>query len=77
MSDTLKKKRGLAGASQETRKRVALAGGKSLAKKHQGDMYYHEIGSLGGQSTAEEMKDTKFYQQIGQKGGKARQKKGY
>ena len=75
MTSSNKKRRGLASASDETRKRVAISGGKSLAKKHQNDRYYQDIGSLGGQTTAEEMKDTKFYQEIGQKGGKSRHNK--
>jgi len=76
MANTQKQRRGLANASPETRQRVARSGGSAIAQKHQGDSYYHDIGSLGGQSTAEKMHNTDFYQQIGHAGGKARQRQG-
>jgi general stress protein YciG len=65
--------RGLASADEETRKRVAKAGGEARAQDKEG---LSEAGRKGGEKVAEE-RGSEFYREIGEKGGeKVKEEKG-
>ena len=69
-------KRGLASADEETRERVAKAGGEARKEKAESGEApsYEEIGHMGGEKVKEE-RGSEFYHDIGKKGGEARKEK--
>lgn len=61
-------KRGLASADEETRKRVAKAGGEAT-KQSRGEGFYEKIGSEGGKTVSQ---DREHMSEIGKKGAEKR-----